>query len=293
MFGYILFIIRCVTSKFKYFTLSAPKKASFLLNCGLIFEAGYVYMKHGYYTDALSCFLSCDAYRHALYTYEKLGKIKEAIALAKAHQLYKEGAKLCIRHHEHHKAAYFYRHFDPEQAILIYKQLGASYELGICYLISSQLTLAHDCFKRCDDLSKRKKGLRHLEEVAIVLYLSHNYIDSMNLFIKLKDYYSALECAKKLRDKETQTYLRHTISKEAFSSGNYEEAAAAIAPIDRPLARLYHHLTHHTEDFIPLALYKKNYYLALHMCFAHNDIRLARYITQVWLSEDMSYSFSA
>lgn len=292
MLGYLLFIIRLITSRFKYFKRSPRGKAHFLKSCGLYFEAGRTYMKHGYYHDALECFCHCKAYRHLLTCYDKLGQYKEALTLAQTHHLHKEGAKLCMRRGDLKKAAHFYCYFDVEQALQLYQQCDAFYEQGLCYLLTYRFALAFDCFQKCQDHLKRQKGYRHLEEVAVVYYLTKHYDESMHLFIKLKDYYSALQCAKKTKDHGSITTLRHLIARQAFSAGNYKEAAFAIAPINLSLAKLYNHLATSHHDAITLALYKKNYFLALHMSFLHNDYTLAKYITQVWLQDNNPYALA-
>ncbi|MGL4799258.1 MAG: hypothetical protein ACRCWY_07660 [Cellulosilyticaceae bacterium] len=287
MFGYFIFIIRCLFSKFKFFKLSPLKKAHFLRNCGLYFEAGRIYAKKGAYDHAIFCFAQCDAYRHLMHCYEKVGLISEAVSIAHAHQLYKEGAALCMRHQHLPKAAYFYHFFDIPQAIKLYKKLGNYSELGLCYLYNKRPTLALDAFCKCEDPLEKLQGMRQVEEAAIVLYLSKRYKDATKLFLALGDYYSVLECAKKRRDLPLIEQTSRTLSLQLFQQGNLTEASRLISPFDHHLARLYKYLhTLHNEQ-LNMAFYNGDYFFILKHCFATNNLLLAKEIRNHWLHQTL------
>ncbi|MEG1829418.1 MAG: hypothetical protein RR309_08350, partial [Cellulosilyticaceae bacterium] len=63
-----------------------------------------------------------------------------------------------------------------------------------------QFVYAIDCFYKCPNPLHRAHGFRQVEDIATVLYFQKSYADSFKLFLRIKDYRSALECAKKLED---------------------------------------------------------------------------------------------
>lgn len=286
MLYYLLFIIRCILGKFKFFKMSPLKKAKFLIHCNLFFEAGKIYLKKGHYTQALDCFQKCHAHRHAFLCYQKLGQVSLALEIADTHKLYRQGARLCVHTQNDYKAAYFYSYFDMPQAIKLYKKLGAHYELGHCYLVTYRFYAALQAFLNCKNPSQKLIGLQLIEEIAIVLYLNKYYQDAIKLFIGLNDSYSVLECAKKLKDTRLIEQTSRALAQQEFEEGNLLHAAYHIAPYNRILARLYYYLHQLNDQQLTHILDQQRYYEALSYCFHTNQFLLAKEISRYWLSQE-------
>lgn len=293
MSGYIVFIIRCITGKFKFLQLPPLKKACFLKRCGLFFEAGRIYYRQSYYLEAIECFETCQAYRNLMACYEKLGLVSEAVSIAHTHNLYKEGAKLCLRHNHLTKAAYFYHFFDLPQAIKLYKKLGHFNDLGLCYLYLNRPTAALNAFMQCENTEDKLKGLRLVEEAAIVLYFRKHYRQALKIFAGLKDYHSVLECAKKLKDSTLIEESTRMLSHEALQKGNLKEASKLIAPFDYRLARLYSYLHKLHNETLINALCQQDFFTILKYCFNTNNLILAKEVRNHWLHLESASSHNA
>lgn len=260
--------------------------------CGLYFEAGKEYLKKGCYTSALYCFQQCEAYRHTFYCYQKLGQASLAIEVAEKHGLHKQGALLCMHTKNYRKAAYFYSLFDSSKAIKLYKKLGANYELAHCYLANGRFFLALQSFLNCQDPLHKLEGMRLMEEVAIVLYLTKQYEEAIKLFTELHDYHSVLECAKKLQNSSLIETTSRQLSLYELEEGNLFHAAHLIAPYHKRQARLYYYLATINNEELTLAIYEKRYFHALTFCFHSNNLLLAKEISKYWLYDSNPSSLS-
>lgn len=206
MFHYFYFGIRLLKTKDNFFKYPAKKRARILEKYKLYFEAGKLYLTLHNYDKAIFCFKSCEAYRHLMYTYAKVGLYSKAIEIADIYHYYKEGAKLCEKIDSLKKAAYFYSYFNPLYGAKLYKKQGYFYEAGHCYLKAKNFPLALALFNLCTDPTLKKEGLKIIEEIAITLYFMKAYEDAFTLFIKLGDYDSALECLKKSKNPSLLDY---------------------------------------------------------------------------------------
>ncbi|MEG0151759.1 MAG: hypothetical protein RR618_00510 [Cellulosilyticaceae bacterium] len=200
MLKYIRFIFWLFYRRFVFFKYPVRRQASVLEKKKLYLEAGIKYYRIKNYDKALHCFKTCAAHRQLIKTYEKLGLISEALQIADHHKYYKEGALLSEKIGNYLKAAYFYSYFNPLHAAKLYKKECHFFEAGLCYLQKFQFVYAIDCFYKCPNPLHRAHGFRQVEDIATVLYFQKSYADSFKLFLRIKDYRSALECAKKLED---------------------------------------------------------------------------------------------
>jgi hypothetical protein len=204
--------------------------------------------------------------------YQKLGLYSKAIEIADQKKYYKLGALICEKINNMKKAAYFYSYFKPLYAARLYKKENFFYEAGECYLKAYQLSSALECFKTCEIPSKKNEGLKQLEEFAIVLYFTKCYEDAFKLFIKLSDYYSALECAKKLKSDSLIQQTCLLISSLEAENKNYIVAAKFTEPYDKNKALTYYYLGQAKEDAIRVLLEQKNYEKAFNLCIYYNDL---------------------
>ncbi|MDF2877807.1 MAG: hypothetical protein K0S30_903 [Clostridia bacterium] len=275
MYHYFIFLIRCIQQKFKFFIWPLHKKAIFLEKNKLYFWAGILYMELKDYNNAAVCFEAAHAYLHLILVYQKLGLYSKAIELADEKKYYKKGALLCEKIQNYKKAAYFYAYFKPLYAARLYKNEHFFYEAAQCYLKVYQLSSALECFNNCQLPAQKEEGLKQLEEFAVVLYFTKHFEDAFKLFIKLGDYYSALECCKKLKLEvlTEQTYL--LIAHAEAENKNYVLAAKYIEPFDKNKALIYYYLGQAKADAIRLLLEQKSYEKAFNLCIHHEDLDLA------------------
>ncbi|MEF9959077.1 MAG: hypothetical protein RR776_03770, partial [Niameybacter sp.] len=153
---------------------------------------------------------------------------------------------------------------------------------GICMLENHQYINALETFYKCQDPLDKLSGLRQVEEVAIVLYLKRAYHDSLRLFTALGDYYSALECAKRLHDEILIAQTCKLIADFEAYDNNYIEAALYIAACDNDRATLYRYLASTDNDALKLSLFKGAYFNALKICFHTNDLFLAKQVAKLY-----------
>lgn len=242
MINYLVFFIRCAKKNFRFLKYSPEKKARILYKNGLYFASGLLYQKLGQYLPAAQCFTKSKAYLLAIKCYEKQGLYSEAIQLAEMRKYYRIGAMLCEKIQSTKKAAFFYSFFNLPLAIKLYKKNGHFYEAGLCYMKQYKFGKAVDCFNRCTEEHLKILGLRQVEEVAITLYFIKEYFDACELFIKLQDYFSALVCAKKLKNPQIIKDLSLLVAYEEYQKKNFAAAAKYIAPYDKEKALLYHYM---------------------------------------------------
>jgi tetratricopeptide (TPR) repeat protein len=279
---YVLFIIKCLFTKFNFFRLTSNEKALVLKRNHLYFASGLLYMKNKSYQKAIYCLEKAHAFKQLMVCYEKLGATSCAIGLAEEHGYYKQGALICMKHHNKKKAAYFYSFTKPLYAAKLYKECDCYYEAGIAYMKTYQFLQAIECFYKATDPLQKLDGLRQIEEVAIVLYLSKQYEDSLKLFEALGDYYSVLECAKRCKNTELVRRLQELIATYEAHENNYLTAAHYIASLNMDRARLYYYLDQSSNDALKLAIDKGNYFSALKICFNTNNLPLAKQVAKLY-----------
>lgn len=275
MGDYFIFFLRCIRNKFKFFKLPDEKKALYLEKYQLYFEAGLLHMKTKNYTRAANCFKHCLAYRHCMKAYEKLGSYSSAIEIADEHGYYEDGATLCENIGNIRKAAYFYAYFKPLYAARLYKNEKLYYETGTCYMKAYDFFSALEYFYKCQDLEQQGLGLKQIEDTAITLFLTGEYETAFKLFLKLKDYYSAVDCAKKLNYPGLVESMYRLIACTEASLGNFDIAAKYIEPYDAEKALLYYYLASNATEAVRLLVDHKEYEKALNICELHHYTELA------------------
>ncbi|MHC1747774.1 MAG: hypothetical protein AB9856_05190 [Cellulosilyticaceae bacterium] len=280
MGDYFVFFIRCISSKFKFFKLPDDKKALYLEKYQLYFEAGLLHMKTKNYTRAANCFKHCSAHRYCMKAYEKLGSYSSAIEIADEQGYYEEGAVLCENIGNMRKAAYFYAYFKPLYAARLYKNEKLYFDVGTCYMKAYDFFSALEYFSQCDHEEDRILGFKQVEDTAITLFLTEEYETAFKLFLKLKDYYSALDCAKKLGYPKLIESMCVLIALYEASQGNFSTAAKYIEPYDVEKALLYYYLGSNNTEAIRLLVDHKEYEKALNICYTNNYVELADEISK-------------
>ncbi len=283
---YLLFIIRCILGKFKFFTYKPLHQAHLLAQSHLFFEAGCTCMRHRHFVQAIDYFKQTHAPRHLLYCYYKNGQPSEALAIAETHHLPKAGAKIAHATGNHRKAAYFYAQYNLPEAIKHYKQLEDYFCLGHCYLKARRFSSALHAFNTCTDPIKRLEGLAHIEEVAIVSYLTKDYKQAFYLFQHLNDPYSTYACAEKLHKPALLEKASIALATYLFECEKLQEAAYHMAPFNPSLARLYLYLHQCHDSTLTLAFYEGRFAAVLSYCFAHDALFFAKELTHYWLALD-------
>lgn len=234
MLKYIRFIFWLFYKRFVFFKYPIRRQASVLEKKKLYFEAGIKYYRIKNYDRALHCFKICSAHKQLIKTYEKLGLISEALQIADHHHYYKEGALLSERTGNPLKAAYFYSYFKPLYAAKLYKKEYRFFEAGLCYLQKFQFVYAIDCFYKCPNPLHRAHGFKQVEDIATVLYFQKNYADSFKLFIRIKDYRSALECAKKLGDASLIQNTTQLLASQEIYASNHATSSTPLIQLKVP-----------------------------------------------------------
>ena len=282
MLRYLRFLWKCSQTKFQFFSYSPLQKAMFLAENNLSFLAGIYYLDAKEYADAATCFEKAKAYKHLIITYQKLGYHHKAIDLAEQKHYYERGAAISLHIHDYLKAAYFYSFFNPLEAAKLYKQELHFFEAGYAYLYAYNGLKAIDCFKQCKNPLQKEKGLKETAEFALVLYFTKQYEEAFELFIKLDDYYAALECAKKLKAKDLIKSTSLLIGMTEASKKHYTFAAKCVEPFDTELAMYYYSLDHAYKETVRLLLQSHQYEKALHICLLENDLNLAYEIASTY-----------
>lgn len=251
------------------------EKAKILAQNNLSFWAGLYYMDVKEYTDASSCFEKTKAYKHLIIAYEKQGLYSKALILADEKHYYELGAKICLHINDLKQAAYFYSYFDGIRAAKLYRDLYCFYEAGYCYLSHSDALGAIDMFRRCTDKIQRSEGLKQVSDYALVLYFTKSYDTAFRVFLALDDYYSALECALKMKEEKLIASCRCLIATEEASQNHYHFAAKCIEPFDGNKAISYYAKAGDYQAQIRLLLVHNDYEKAIQVCILHNDLNTA------------------
>ncbi|PHV71821.1 hypothetical protein CS063_04495 [Sporanaerobium hydrogeniformans] len=272
---YLSFGLYCLRTGFRFFKYRPHQQARILEKKKLYFLAGCLYMRLENYIQAASCFKAAKAYRQLVQAYEALGLYSKAIEVAEKLKDYRLGAQLCERIGNHKKAAYFFSYFKPLYSAKLYKLEGYYYEAGLSYLKAYQFISAIECFHACSSLAERAQGLRQIEEIAVVLYFSHSYEESFRIFFKLKDYFSALECAKKLREKKLIESTQLLLAYQEEQMGHYLLAGKYYEPFNPPKALTCYYLGHHIHEALHLLIEQGAYAKAVNLCIQHNELAAA------------------
>ena len=285
MYSYVVFFIKLLFNRCKFFSLSPMQKAHLLKKNHLFFEAGVLYRKQGAYLQAINCFKQITAPRQLAYCYEKLGRISEAVAIYDAYHLPKLGASLCLKHQAFKKAADFYVSFDLPAAIKLYKRLDLPFELGLCYLKQSRFTLAYDTFCQCPYASKQLAGRALLQEAGLTLYLNKDYTQAFTLFMYIQDYLSAFHCSKKLHEPDILRDLSYLLVKQSLYHQDYQAAAYFIKDYDPLKKHFFTTLPPLLHPSLLSALAEDDFFSALSLCFDTNNLTVAEKITDFWLHQ--------
>lgn len=271
---YLRFLIKCFQTKFQFFFDSPHKKAECLAQNKLFFLAGIYYYDLKDYTAAISCFEKCHASWPLMKSYEKQGLYSKALEVAEAHGYYEEGAKMCLHNQNNKKAAYFYTFKKPYQAAKLYEKDGFYFEAGKTYLSAKKPFKALHCFKSCNNCQK-EQGLTLLNDYGLVLFFKKQYEEAFKLFLGLDDYYSALECAKKMKEGELVDTMTFLVAAYEAEQGHFAIAAQYVEYLSPQKALFYYARGHSYYDMIRLLVGEAEYDKAINLCILHEQPDLA------------------
>lgn len=240
------------------------------------------------YTEASSCFEKSHAYKHLIIAYAKQGAYSQALDLADEKGFYEIGAKIASRIQDFRQAAYFYSFFEPNHAAKLYRDLACYYEAGYCYLTQYDALNAIDMFRRCRDKIKRSRGLKEVSDYALVLYLKKEYMTAFRIFIALDDFYSALECAKKLKEEKLITSCKMLIGYQEASKQRYHFAAQCFESFAPHKALCFYAKAGDYDAQVKLLLEHGDYEKAIQVCIIHQNLNKAYEIASVYNPELLS-----
>ena len=285
---YLAFLLKCNQKHIPYFSSPALEQAKLLAENNLSFLAGIHYLDCKEYVDASLCFEKAKAYKHLVIAYAKSGSYSKALDLADEKGFYELGAKIAIHIEDYRQAAYFYSFFDPSHAAKLYRDLGCYYEAGYCYLVLSEVLNAIDMFNRCKDKVHRTQGLKQASEYALVLFLSKDYLGAFRLFIALNDFYSALECAKKLKEPKLIQSCKRLIGYDEASKHHYHFAAQCLEEFSPKEALCFYAKSGDYDSQIRLFLEAGEYEKAIQVCYIHHNLNKAYEIASIYNPELLS-----
>lgn len=237
------------------------------------------------YSEASCCFEKTKAYKHLVVSYAKQGCYSKALELADEKGLYELGAKIASHIQDFRQAAYFYSFFEPFHAAKLYRDLACYYEAGYCYLTQYDALNAIDMFRRCRDKAKRIRGLKEVSDYALVLYFSKDYNTAFRIFIALDDFYSALECANKLKENELINSCKLLIGYEEASKQHFHFAAQCLESFAPDKALCFYAKAGDYEAQIRLLLEKGEYEKAIQVCMLHQNLNRAYEIASIYNPE--------
>lgn len=237
------------------------------------------------YAQASSCFEKANAYKHLIVSYGKQGCYSKALDLADEKGFYELGAKIASHVQDFRQAAYFYSFFEPHHAAQLYRDLACYYEAGYCYLIQYDALNAIDMFLRCRDKVKRTRGLKEVSDYALVLYLGKDYATAFRIFIALDDFYSALECANKLKEPELIRSCKMLIGYQEASKHHYQFAAQCFESFAPNKAFCFYAKAGDYDAQIRLLLELGYYEKAIQICILHENLNQAYEIASIYNPE--------
>ena len=279
---YLRFLIKCSRRHLNYFSSPTLEQAKLLAENNLSFLAGVHYMNAKEYAQASSCFKQAKAYKHLVVSYAKQGFYGKALDLADEKGFYELGAKIASHIQDFRQAAYFYSFFEPSHAAKLYRDLSCYYEAGYCYLVQYDALNAIDMFRRCRDKVKRTQGLKEVSDYALVLYLTKDYATAFRIFIALDDFYSALECAKKLKENELVRSCKLLIGYQEASNQHYHFAAQCLESLAPDKALCFYAKAGDYEAQVRLLLETGDYEKAIQVCMLHQNLNKAYEIASIY-----------
>ncbi|MBQ1274753.1 MAG: hypothetical protein U0L26_14160 [Cellulosilyticum sp.] len=240
------------------------------------------------YADASSCFEKTKAYKHLVIAYAKQGSYGKALELADEKGLYELGAKIALHIQDLRQAAYFYSFFEPSRAAKLYRDLACYYEAGYCYLTLYDALSAIDMFRRCRNKAQRLRGFKEVSDYALVLYFTKDYSSAFRIFIALDDFYSALECAIKLKENELISSCKLLIGYDEANKHHYHFAAQCLESFTPQRALCFYAKAGDYEAQINLLLQLGEYEKAIQVCILHNNLNKAYEIASIYNPELLS-----
>ena len=279
---FLSFIKSCF--KEKPFQKETFEKAQLLEAHAFYFLAGIFYMDIKAYKDAARCLEKTKAYKHLIIVYQKQGLYSKALELAETHHYYDLGARLCLQIHNTKKAASFYAYEKPLKAARLYEKDHFYYEAGLCYLRAYEPIKAFENFNACSNIQNKLKGIKQIEEFATLLYFTKQYEDAFKVFLALDDYYSALNCAKKLDEPILIDSVTALLAASEAENMNYLLAGKCAEQVAPERALIYYAKEHSYYDMIRLFVAHHEYDKAINVCMLYNEPELAYEIAQTYHS---------
>ena len=257
-------------------------KAKLLESGQFYFLAGIFYMDVKAYKAATRCFIKSHAYKHLIIVYQKQGLYSKALEVAENHKYYDLGAKLCLQIDNLKKAASFYAYEKPLKAAKLYEKENFYYEAGCCYLRAYEPIKALENFNTCQNPEDKLKGIKEIEEFAITLYFPNPYLDALKVFLALEDYYSALDCAQKLKEPILIDSITTLLAASEAENTNYLLAGKCAENVAPQRALVYYAKGHSYYDMIRLLVTQKEYDKAINVCLLYGQQELAYEIAQTY-----------
>lgn len=279
---YLQFLRDCLPSPSHFFARSSLEKAALLAKHRLSFLAGIYYMDGGDYLEAAESFKAAHAHKHLVIAYEKQGYYQKALQLADTYNLHKLGVRISLHINDLKSAAYFYTYSDLDHAAKLYRDLHYYYEAGYTFLANHDPLYAIDMFRRCSQAKQRETGFKQVSEYALVLFFNKSYETAFKIFMALDDYYSALECARRLKEEKLIASCHLLIALDEASKGNFLFAAQSIEHYEPIQASYYYALAGDYESQIRLLLSKEEYEKAMQVCLLHNNLNTAYEIASTY-----------
>ncbi len=283
---FVHFLKACYIQKF--FKLSNEQKAKLLARDHFYFLAGIYYMEAKQYKEATPCFVKAKAYKHLIICYQKQGLYSKALEIAEEQKLYDLGAKLCLQIENTKKAASFYAHEKPLKAAKLYEKSQFYLEAGLNYLRGYEPIKAFECFQQCPKIEDKQKGFHSLNEFGLVLYFTKQYEDAFKVFLALEDYYSALDCAKKLKEPILINSVTMLLAASEAESSHYLLAGKYVEKIAPERALVYYAQGKSYYDMIRLFISRQEYEKAINICLLKDQQEMAFEIAHTYASNLMA-----
>lgn len=268
--------------KKQFLKLPAEQKAKLLARDHFYFLAGIYYMEAKKYKEATPCFQKAKAYKHLIIVYQKQGLYSKALEVAEAHEFYDLGAKLCLQIENNKKAASFYAYKKPLKAAKLYEKDGYYFEAGMNYLKAYEPIKAYECFNKCPKITDKQKGFDHLNEFGLVLYFTKQYEDAFKIFLALDDYYSALDCAKKLKEPILINSVTMLLAAAEAENAHYLLAGKCVEEVAPERALVYYAQGKSYYDMIRLLISRQEYEKAINVCLLQDQLEMAYEIANTY-----------
>lgn len=273
--------------KKRFSKLPPEQKAKLLLHDHFYFLAGIYYMEAKKYKEATPCFQRAKAYKHLIIVYQKQGLYSKALAVAEEHGFYDLGAKLCLQIDNHKKAASFYSYQKPLKAAKLYEKDGFYFEAGINYLKAYEPLKAYEAFNNCPKIEDKQKGFSYLNEFSLVLYFTKHYEEAFEIFLALEDYYSALDCAKKLKEPILIDSTTLLLAAAEAEEAHYLLAGKCAEKVAPERALVYYAQGKSYYDMIRLLISRTEYDKAINLCLLQEQFEMASEIANTYNSDLM------